>query len=96
MTFSTGMMVRHSSLGLGKVVAVDRTAVHVFFPDGERREAAKLSLAAAAPFLTAAPSATDERLDGLPAFSLDPATGRFAPDRPRAKAASKTAKAKKK
>lgn len=87
------MVVRHSTLGVGKVVAVEKTAVHVFFADGEKREAAKLRLAAAKPFLKTDPAARDERLDNLPPFALDPVTGRYAPERTRATA--KTRKAKK-
>ena len=96
--FATGMLVRHSTLGVGRVVAVDKTAVHVFFAGAEKREAAKLNLAAAKPFLQPEPTAADERLDNLPAFTLDPVTGRYAPEKPRAtkarKAGTKAAGAK--
>ena len=30
---SVGMLVQHVSLGVGKVVALEPNAVHVFFPD---------------------------------------------------------------
>lgn len=90
--FSTGMVVRHSTLGIGKVVALEPTAVHVFFAEGERREAAKLRLAAAKVFMQPEPKARDERLDNLPPFALDPVTGRYAPERPRAAASRKKAK----
>ena len=89
--FATGMLVRHSTLGVGRVVAVDRTAVHVFFAEGEKREAAKLNLTAAKPFLHAEPAAVDERLENLPAFTLDPVSGRYAPEKPRATKARKAA-----
>ncbi len=79
--YSAGMLVRHATLGLGKVVAVDPVAVHVFFAEGERRAATKLSLAAAGPFLSAAPEAVDARLVDLPAFVLDPVSRRYAPGR---------------
>ena len=42
-----GVLVRHATLGLGKVVAVEPSAVHVFFPGGDSRFAAKLRLPAA-------------------------------------------------
>ncbi len=91
--FSKGMVVRHTTLGIGRIVALDATAVHVFFVDGERREASKLRLPAAAAFLVPDPKARDERLDQLPAFALDPDSGRYAPERARpAASARKTRK----
>lgn len=81
--FSKGMVVRHATLGLGRIVALEPTALHVFFLEGERREAAKLRLPAAKVFLTPAPKDRDERLDQLPAFALDPVSGRYAPERVR-------------
>jgi hypothetical protein len=90
--FAKGMLVRHSTLGVGRVVALEPTAVHVFFAEGEKREAAKLRLSAAQGFLRPDPDAQDERLDGLPAFALDPATGRYAPERTRSAAAKKARK----
>jgi hypothetical protein len=92
--FSKGMVVRHATLGIGRIVALEPTALHVFFLEGERREAMKLRTSAAAAFLTLAPTTTDERLDQLPTFALDPASGRYAPERVRATSARK-AKAKK-
>ena len=80
--FSKGMVVRHATLGIGKVVALEPTAVHVFFVEGERREAAKLRLPTAKGFLTPDPKARDERLE-LQAFALDPVSGRYAPERAR-------------
>jgi hypothetical protein len=38
----SGMLVEHASLGLGKVVAVELHAVHVFFDASESRFATKL------------------------------------------------------
>lgn len=81
--FATGMMVRHSTLGIGRVVAVERTAVHVFFAEGERGDAAKLRLSVAEPFLHQDPRARDERLDNLAPFALDPVSGRYSQRRPR-------------
>jgi len=88
--FATGMMVRHSTLGIGRVVAMEKTAVHVFFPSGERHAAAKLRLGVAEPFLHPDPEAHDERLDALPRFVLDPGTGRYSPEQVRAATARKT------
>ncbi len=81
-----GMVVRHATLGLGRVVAVEPTAIHVFFVEGERREAAKLRLPAAREFLAPAPSVKDDRLQDLAAFTFDPGSGRWAPERPRSAA----------
>jgi hypothetical protein len=41
-----GMLVQHTTLGSGKIVAVEANAVHVFFPDSDRRFGAKLRLPA--------------------------------------------------
>ncbi len=90
--FAKGMVVRHSTLGIGRVVALEPTAVHVFFAEGERREAAKLRLSAATVFLRPDPQAQDERLEHLPAFALDPVSGRYAPERPRPTASKKAKK----
>jgi hypothetical protein len=87
---ASGTLVRHSTLGLGKVVAVEDAAVHVFFAEGERGSAAKLRLPAARAFLEATAGAHDERLENLPPFALDPTTGRYAPaPKARAKPARK-------
>ncbi len=91
--FAKGMVVRHTTLGIGRVVALDPTAVHVFFVEGARREAAKLRRAAARIFLSPAPDVKDERLESLSAFALDPATGRWALERPRLAPARKARKA---
>ncbi len=90
--FAKGMVVRHTTLGIGRVVALEATAVHVFFVDGERREAAKLRLSAAEVFLSPAPDVKDERLENLAAFALDAASGRWAPERPRTAPARKARK----
>jgi len=90
--FKKGMLVRHSTLGIGRVVALDATAIHVFFAEGERREAAKLRLSAVTQLLAPDPKAHDERLEQLPAFALDPVSGRYAPERARPTAARKARK----
>jgi hypothetical protein len=81
--FTKGMVVRHTTLGVGRIVALEPTAVHVFFVEGERREAAKLRLSAAKLLLSPAPDVKDERLVSVSAFSLDPVSGRWAPERAR-------------
>lgn len=75
---AAGMLVQHATLGVGKVVAVERAAVHVFFPHGDRRHAAKFQLPAAITLLTTAGVARDEWLEGLTSFSLDPVSRRYA------------------
>jgi hypothetical protein len=75
---STGMLVRHASLGVGKVVAVEPTAVHVFFPDDEKRFAAKLRLATVRPMLATDGIERDPWLEGLSSFSFDETSGRYA------------------
>lgn len=82
------MLVSHATLGVGKVVAVEPTAVHVFFAGGDKPGATKLRLPAARAFLEVPLTARDERLENLPPFSLDPATGRYAPS-PKPRAAAK-------
>jgi hypothetical protein len=90
--FAKGMVVRHTTLGLGRVVALEPTAVHVFFVEGERREASKLRLPAAKAFLAPAPRVQDERLESLPAFSFDSGSGRWTPERVRSTPARKPRK----
>jgi hypothetical protein len=75
---ATGSLVKHVSLGIGKVVAVEATAVHVFFPHSEKRYAAKLRWPAASPLLTRDGVEPDAWLAGLTSFALDPKTGRYA------------------
>jgi hypothetical protein len=75
---ATGMLVRHASFGLGKVVAIEPTAVHVFFPESEKRWAAKLHLPTARAFLRTEGLERNPWLEGLSSFSLDPAARRYA------------------
>lgn len=75
---AAGMLVQHASLGVGKVVALEPTAVHVFFPDSEKRYAAKLHLATARPLLRSDGVEPDAWLEGLSSFALDPVTRRYA------------------
>jgi hypothetical protein len=71
-----GMLVQHASLGLGKIVALDEKAIHVFFATSSERFATKLRLPAALSFLTPSEdsSAWLSRLSG---FALDDKTGRY-------------------
>lgn len=71
-----GMLVKHPSLGLGKVVALDPKTVHVFFAASDARFATKLRLPMALPLLTPAGS-TNAWLSGLSGFALDEKTGRY-------------------
>jgi len=71
-----GMLVQHASLGLGKIVALDEKAVHVFFATSDVRFATKLRLPVALPFLTRSASA-NAWLSGLSGFALDVKTGRY-------------------
>lgn len=91
--FTKGMVVRHTTLGIGRVVALEPTALHVFFVEGERREAAKLRLPAARSFLSPAPDVRDDRLENLATFALDAFSGRWAPERPRPTPSRKAKKA---
>ncbi len=71
-----GMLVQHASLGLGKVVALEEKAVHVFFAGSDARFATKLRLPMSLPLLTRSAS-TSAWLSGLSDFSLDAKTGRY-------------------
>lgn len=73
-----GTLVQHRTLGIGKVVALEANAVHVFFPDSDRRFAAKLRLPAARALLRTDGFERDSWLEGLTAFSLDQKMGRYA------------------
>lgn len=73
-----GMLVQHASLGVGKVVAVEATAVHVFFALSERRFAAKLRWPAASHLLSTEGVERNPWLEGLSSFALDAAEGRYA------------------
>ena len=73
----SGMLVQHASLGLGKVVAVEPTAVHVVFVTTQgARVATKLRLPMALPFL-GPPASSNAWLSGLSGFTLDAKTGRY-------------------
>jgi hypothetical protein len=71
-----GMMVQHASLGLGKVVAVEEKAVHVFFAMSDARFATKLRLPMALPLLTSTES-TNAWLSRLPGLAFDAKSGRY-------------------
>lgn len=73
-----GSLVQHLSLGVGKIVALEADAVHVFFPAGDKRFAAKLRLPAARKLLRTDGFEPDRWLEGLTAFSLDATSGRYA------------------
>lgn len=74
-----GMLVQHASLGLGKIVALEEKAVHVFFATSDARFATKLRLPMSLPFLTPSAS-TNGWLSGLTDFALDETTGRYGLD----------------
>jgi hypothetical protein len=71
-----GMMVQHASLGLGKVVALEKGAVHVVFATQDARFATKLRLPLAMSFLTPS-SSSNAWLSGLSGFALDEKSGRY-------------------
>jgi hypothetical protein len=71
------MLVRHASLGMGKVVALEPGAVHVFFATGGKRVATKLRLPLAGTLLTTASADGNAWLAGLPAFVHDSKSGRY-------------------
>ncbi len=71
-----GMMVQHTSLGLGRIVAVEDKAVHVFFAMSDARFATKLRLPMALPLLAPTES-THAWLSRLPAFAFDAQSGRY-------------------
>jgi len=73
----SGTQVHHVSLGVGKVVAADAEALHVFFPASHSRYAAKLRLPAAHRFLRADGFEPDGWLGGLSAFEYDERAGRW-------------------
>ena len=75
---STGSLVKHRSLGMGKVVAIEANALHVFFPGSDTRYAAKLRWPAVSPFLTREDLEPNSWLEGLTSFSLDAVSGRYA------------------
>ncbi len=71
-----GMMVQHASLGLGKIVAVEENAVHVFFAMSDARFATKLRLPMALPLLAPTQS-TNAWLSRLPGLAFDAKSGRY-------------------
>lgn len=71
-----GMLVQHASLGLGKIVALEPKAVHVFFATSDARSATKLRLPTTLPFLSPAED-SNAWLSGLSDFALDAKTGRY-------------------
>lgn len=73
-----GTLVQHKTLGVGKVVALEPTAVHVFFPDGDKRFAAKLRLPAARALLRTDGVEPNAWLEALSAFTFDDKAGRYA------------------
>ena len=73
-----GTLVQHATLGVGKIVALEPTAVHVFFPDSDKRFAAKLRLPAARALLRTEGIERNTWLEGLSAFALDAKVGRYA------------------
>jgi hypothetical protein len=75
--WAAGSLLRHRTLGRGLVVAVEATALHVFFPGQETRAAAKLRWPDARPFLAEDEQGADPWLSGLSSFTLDRASGRY-------------------
>jgi hypothetical protein len=75
---SAGSLVKHRSLGMGKVVAIEANALHVFFPGSDTRYAAKLRWPAVSPFLTRDDLEPNAWLEGLTSFALDAVSGRYA------------------
>jgi hypothetical protein len=73
-----GTLVQHASLGVGKVVAVEPTALHVFFPGSGKRYAAKLRWPDARTQLRTDRIERDSWLEGLSSFLLDPTERRYA------------------
>jgi hypothetical protein len=73
-----GTLVQHATLGVGKIVALEANAVHVFFPDSDTRFAAKLRLPVARALLRTDGFEPNSWLEGLSAFALDPKVGRYA------------------
>ena len=74
--YKKGMLVQHSTLGLGKIVALDQKALHVFFASSQEPFATKLRLLVAQPFLSPS-SSTDGWLSGLSGFAYDEKSARY-------------------
>jgi hypothetical protein len=70
----SGMLVQHASLGLGKLVAVESDAVHVFFESSESRFATKLRLPMAATLLSPS-EAENAWLKATAPFTMDARSG---------------------
>jgi hypothetical protein len=75
---ATGSLVKHRSLGIGKVVAVEAEALHVFFPESASRYAAKLRWPTVSPMLTREGFEPNAWLEGLTSFAMDATAGRYA------------------
>jgi hypothetical protein len=73
-----GRLVQHATLGVGKVVALEHSAVHVFFPESDTRFAAKLRLPNARTLLRTDGFEPNAWLEGLSAFAFDVKAGRYA------------------
>lgn len=71
------MLVRHVSLGVGKVIAVEPNAAHVFFAESDNRFATKLRLPAARALLRTEGVERNAWLEGLSDFSFDEKAGRY-------------------
>lgn len=76
MELRNGMLVKHETLGVGKIVGVDRAAVHVVFATHDARTATKLRLPMALAFLSPSPAA-NTWLSSLTGFVLDEKSGRY-------------------
>jgi hypothetical protein len=74
--YKKGMLVEHATLGLGKIVALDQKALHVFFASSQEPFATKLRLTVAQPFLSLS-SSTDGWLTGLSGFAFDEKAARY-------------------
>lgn len=70
--------MRHQTLGVGKVIAIETTALHIFFPARDSRYAVKLRWPSAMPFLSKEGVEPEPWLQGLTSFAMDSATGRYA------------------
>jgi hypothetical protein len=75
-SLDNGMLVQHASLGLGKVIAVERSAVHVVFAAQGDHVATKLRLPLAFAFLSPAAPATVWP-HPITAFALDEDARRY-------------------
>ena len=76
--FEPGSLVHHRTLGTGRIVAVEATALHVYFPASDTRYAAKLRWPAAGAFLSVDAPAPDPSLEALDSFAMDSTSGRYA------------------